>query len=300
MVAHAGKSRARLPRPLIKQVEWPVAAFFSLVGVMALGAIYWMITVRCHWATIVMAVTLYQLAGFGVTAGYHRCVTHRSFRCHPVLLVVLLLLAAATLQLSALIWASRHLWHHKCPDDPEHDPYPLCWGVTYAHFASLSKIYKDDFANVQHLRFSRLIMLQHRFYWPLAIGMGLLLPTIVASFWGDAFGGLLIGGFLRLLVQYNAAFSVNSIAHWLGERDLKIPGSSANLRNPVLKLVLGFATAGEILRHRIHHAFPGLALTGSKLDFTGLALRGLARLGLVTGLHRLPAGAIQKRLAQGH
>ncbi len=293
----------------VRRLPWhtlnkTVTAFFTLITVLAVIGVGHMVHTGLSWVTVAtlgVTILLYALAGSGVTSLYHRCLSHGTFRiCSRVLKCLWLVFAAATIQLSAYIWESRHIAHHDYPDDPLKDPYGTKrWGVLYAHFASLFSVYQDDFSNVEHLKRDRLVMLQHKYYWPLAFGMAFGLPMLICSLWGDAWGGFLCGGALRLVVQYNFAFSVNSLAHSSGDHDPqmseKTETSATNLRNAFLKFVLGLGTLGEALNHRVHHAYPGIALTGSHFDITGWTLQVLERWKLIEGLRTLPADAMTRR-----
>src|SRR5215471_13917579 len=75
-----------------------------------------------------------------------------------------------------------------------------------------------DVSQLDDLWAIRSIRLQHRFYAAVAIGVGLLLPAVIAASWGDFWGGLLIAGFLRVAIVLQATFCVNSLAHVVGAR----------------------------------------------------------------------------------
>lgn len=269
-----------------KLLKVPMAMYISSLHVMSVWAVYRMLFVRCHAATLVMAGVLYVLVAFAITAGYHRCYTHRALKMHPVLSVPLLFIFAPAGMLdSLLVWASAHRWHHARPDTRD-DPYGMSYGPFAAHFSYCFRTYKKRLNNVEDLRRDVLVRWQQRLYLPLAIVTAFGLPTLLASLWGDALGGLLTGGFLRLCAGTHAVSSVNSFSHSVGERLLGIKGSAVTITSRFLRWTLGPSTLGEALEHEGHHANSQAALLGDPLDFTGHALRLLERVGLVSELHR--------------
>lgn len=278
-----------VPPPLTwRNIKWGVVFWFVLLAAMSVVAIWWMTSVRFSFATIGMAAVIYVLYGFGITGGYHRGETHRAFKTSTWFRAFLLVLATGTIQMALHIWKSRHLWHHRRPDHPFLDPYPMCRGPLAAHFSAFLNLYVDDFSNVQDLKKDRLAMWQYRWYWPVAGIMGFLVPTALGWCWGDATGALLVT-FPRLLVQYQfGAFPVNSFAHWpgVGQQVYQSESSAIQVTNRVLWFFLTLLSLGEVGGHDFHHSFPGDWRTGVERRFnpTTLMLRGLRRLGLIWGL----------------
>ena len=95
----------------------------------------------------------------------------------------------------------------------------------------------------------RSLRLQDRYYAVLAIGLGLVLPTAIASLWGDPWGGLLVAGVLRGAILLQATFCVNSLAHLVGRKRYD---PSVSARD---SLVTALVTFGEGY-HSFHHRFP--------------------------------------------
>jgi stearoyl-CoA desaturase (delta-9 desaturase) len=124
--------------------------------------------------------------------------------------------------------------------------------------------------------------------------VGFLVPTLIASSWGDAIGGLLLAGFLRLMIQYHSTFSINSIAHTLGRR----PYSTAvSARDSFITAIL---TLGEGY-HNYHHRFPGDYRNGIRyfhFDPTKWWIWLMSKIGAARDLKRVPRDVIQRaRLA---
>jgi stearoyl-CoA desaturase (delta-9 desaturase) len=138
----------------------------------------------------------------------------------------------------------------------------------------------------------RLVCFQDRFYLPLAGLFGFLLPTAIAWSWGDPLGGLLVAGFLRLLVQYHATFAINSVAHTIGRRPYS---TSISARDSFVTAVL---TLGEGY-HNYHHRFPGDYRNGilfHHFDPTKWWVWSLSKLGLASDLKRASRAAIRRAL----
>jgi stearoyl-CoA desaturase (delta-9 desaturase) len=94
----------------------------------------------------------------------------------------------------------------------------------------------------------RSVVVQHRWYAAVAIGVGLVLPAALASLWGDVWGGLFVAGALRAVVVLQATFCINSVAHAFGRRTYD---AAATARDSV---VTALVTFGEGF-HSFHHRF---------------------------------------------
>jgi stearoyl-CoA desaturase (delta-9 desaturase) len=61
------------------------------------------------------------------------------------------------------------------------------------------------------------VRFQHRYYVPIALFSGLILPCAIARYgWGDGIGGLVWGGAVARLLIWHTTFCINSLAHWTG------------------------------------------------------------------------------------
>ena len=84
------------------------------------------------------------------------------------------------------------------------------------------------------------VRLQHRFYVPLALLLGFVIPTALAWWWWDeALGGLLYAGHVGKLCTWHATFCINSFAHWLGSQDYSLQFTARG------NLLLALLTNGE-------------------------------------------------------
>src|SRR6476661_3911400 len=84
------------------------------------------------WRDLALLVGLYVPISLGVTAGFHRMLTHRSFRAHPIARAIILILGSMAVEGSAISWAANHLKHHALSDRPG-DPHSPADGLLHAH-----------------------------------------------------------------------------------------------------------------------------------------------------------------------
>src|SRR6266571_5239614 len=107
----------------------------SVVTVPFLATLFaiWLLWDRAVNATdLVLLATMYSLIALGVTVGFHRMLTHRSFRPHPLVKSILLVLGSMSLEGPALDWAAIHIKHH-AHSDREGDPHSPLEGFFHAH-----------------------------------------------------------------------------------------------------------------------------------------------------------------------
>ncbi|KAF8322246.1 hypothetical protein DL93DRAFT_2050887 [Clavulina sp. PMI_390] len=233
-------------------VQWPNVLFFCGMHAVAVMGVY----LRPVWvvprSTLVLCFVSWQLAVFGITIGYHRLYSHRSFTARRPLRLVLALMGCLGFQGSIKWWCARHRLHHRYTDDPVHDPYCATKGLYYSHmgwifrkptYPRMHLIDRSDLDNDPVVRF------QHKHYIPLTLGLGLILPIIIAASWGDAFGGFIWGGVVARLLIWHCTFIVNSFAHWDG---LQPYSDEMSARGNLLFAIL---TGGEG-NHNFHHTFP--------------------------------------------
>lgn len=281
-----------VPRFTWSQISWGNTAFIVATHLAALAgtALY----VALHGVTLppVLLGAFFMLAcGFSVTAGYHRLFAHATYEAHPLVRAFYLLFGAAAFENSALKWASDHRRHHAYVDRDE-DPYNVKLGFWWAHIGWI--FLKDPpgprTAHTGDLEGDRLVRWQDRFYAPLAVGLGLLLPLGLGFLFGDPWGGLVVGGFLRIVLLHHATFSINSVAHTIGRQPYSTANSS---RDSGLTALL---TLGEGY-HNFHHTFPTDYRNGVRkfhFDPTKWLIYGLSLVGLARRLMRVPDPVILK------
>lgn len=203
------------------QYDWTNIIFFSLTPVLAIiSTIWWVQTGRFNMGTIVLACVLAVLFKFCITGGYHRLFSHRSYEAAMPLRAFFLFFGAGAFQSSVFKWAYDHRNHHRFVDDLDQDPYSIKRGFGWAHlvwtFFKFDKHAKNT--KVSDLVSDKMIMFQHDHYLPFAVFFSFIFPALIAATWGDFWGGLLIAGLLRLVLNHHATFLINSMAHCVGDQ----------------------------------------------------------------------------------
>ena len=230
-----------------------------------------------HWSDLALLAAMYTITAFGLTVGFHRMLTHRSFQAHPVVKVILLILGSMGVEGPPIEWAATHIKHH-AQSDREGDPHSPVEGLFHAHMGWL---FKDRFADPQqycrHLLKDPIVVFVNRTFL-LWLALSLLIPFVFAGWTGFLWGSL-----VRIFIGHHVTFSVNSICHTFGKREF---GTNDRSRNQWLVGVLAFGEGW----HNNHHAFPRSAFHGLhwwQLDLSGYLIWTLERLGLAYGVYRI-------------
>jgi stearoyl-CoA desaturase (delta-9 desaturase) len=226
--------------------------------------------------------------GLSITLGYHRLFAHMSFQALWPVRLLTLIFGAAAFENTALAWVSDHRRHHKHVDHDD-DPYDISKGFWHAHIGWI--LFKLDpeppLDNVADLRKDKLVMWQDRYYLPLAIGVGFLVPALLGflySGWQGALGGFLLGGVARMTTVQHMTFFINSLCHTIGRQPYSDRCSARD------SWIMAIFTFGEGY-HNYHHEFQHDYRNGVKWwqwDPTKWTIWTLEKLHLVRGLRRVP------------
>ncbi|KAF8078933.1 hypothetical protein FPV67DRAFT_85563 [Lyophyllum atratum] len=269
---------------MLPEIWWSNAVFFVSVHVAAtLGAIYWP-PHAVPRASLILSLVVWQFGTFGITVGYHRLYSHRAFRASLGTRVLLAAMGSSAFQGSIKWWCLRHRLHHRFTDDPVHDPYAATRGLFYSHIGWIffkPKYERLELVDREDLLADSVVRYQHAFYVPLAILFGFIIPTAVASLWGDVVGGFVWGGLVSKLAIWHCTFLVNSLAHWDGLQPYSDEDTSRG------SLLLALLTGGE--GNHNFHAFPHDFRSGPSLtdwDPSKWIILILHGLGLVHSLRR--------------
>jgi stearoyl-CoA desaturase (Delta-9 desaturase) len=255
------------------------------------------------WLYLSMLVGGWLLTGTGITIGFHRLLTHRSFETYRWVKLVWVTLGALSVEGSPLVWCAVHRRHHELSDQPgdPHSPHlhgKGAWnslrGLWYAHAGWLFTGYwssPDLERYVPDLLSDKALVAVDRVYY-LWVLVSLTLPAAIGGVastegatwsWQGALLGLVWGGLVRIAVTHHITWSINSICHVFGSRDYRTGDDSRN------NLVCGLLGLGEGW-HNNHHAFPTSARHGLawwQLDASWLVIRGLELIGMAWNV-RLP------------
>ncbi len=229
--------------------RWPSIYFLGGISLVAVVFCPWYlyqhgITQAGFWIFAFMCTTTV----LAVTAGYHRLFSHKAYQANTVYQFLMLGFGAASLQQSALKWASLHRTHHAYTDTLR-DPYNIKKGFWYAHVGwILFWIRSLDMKNVQDLAKNKLVMHQNNYFQLWAAMFGIVLPVGLGFLFGQPFEALLFGVGVRLFVVFQVVFFINSFAHTFGDKTFDKNVSARD------NWVGAFLTGGEGY-HSFHHKF---------------------------------------------
>jgi len=290
-VAEGGPGKASLGR----RVAYLIAVLVPFLGLVAAITLLWGRGVS--WVELSLLLGMYVLTGLGITVGYHRLFTHRSFETHAVVKFILAALGSMAFQGPLLDWVALHRLHHQHSDAPG-DPHTpnhqgrgflgLLRGFWHAHLGWFLTLGPHNLSRyVQDLRQSRAVRVASALF-PLWVALGLLIPAglggLLTGTWMGALFGLVWGGLARICLVHHVTWSVNSVCHLWGGRPF--PGADHSRNN----FVFGVLAFGEGW-HNNHHAFPTSARHGLwwwQIDMSYWVIRGLALVGLAWKV-KLPA-----------
>jgi stearoyl-CoA desaturase (delta-9 desaturase) len=253
------------------------------------------------WVTpvdLAIATGMYLLTALGITIGFHRLLTHRSFQTTKPLEYSFAVLGSMAVQGPVIAWVADHRKHHAHTDE-EGDPHSphvghgegargVLTGLWHAHtgwlFSTQGRadwrryapdLYEDRGMRSISRHFGALVLLS------------LALPTLAGYLLsGTLLGaatGLLWGGLVRIFFVHHITWSVNSVCHFLGSRRFDTDDRSTNV------FWLALPSLGESWHHN-HHAFPRSASHGLKrweLDPSALIIGALEKLGLARNVVRI-------------
>lgn len=230
-----------------------------------------------------LAIALYVAGGLGISLGWHRYFTHRSFKCARPVAVLLAVAGSLTGEGSLASWVANHRVHHAHTDEPGDPHSPRLHGSRLRGFihAHLGWLRLPGAATERHARDitrDRVLAFTSRWWWVWMLA-GVVLPAaLVLPLHGfsAAWGVLLWSGLLRIVLFHHVTWSVNSVCHLWGARPHNTSDHSGNV------WWLALPSFGESW-HNNHHAAPAAARHGSgrfQVDLSARLLTLLERVGL--------------------
>jgi stearoyl-CoA desaturase (delta-9 desaturase) len=249
-------------------------------------------------ADLAIAAAMYLVTAVGITVGFHRLLTHRSFQTSKPVEYLFAVLGSMAVQGPVIAWVADHRKHHAHTDE-EGDPHSphvgqergvrgVLAGLWHAHTGWLfsaqgradwkryaADLYEDAGMRTISRRFGPLV------------GASLAIPALAGfALSGTVLGaatGLLWGGLVRIFFVHHVTWSVNSICHFMGSRRFATEDRSTNV------FWLAIPSLGESWHHN-HHAFPRSARHGLRrweVDPSALIITGMERLGLARNVVRI-------------
>jgi stearoyl-CoA desaturase (delta-9 desaturase) len=256
-MAHISVALPTTPAVPVRDQFKPVKVGFLIAMHLGVIAVFWQTT----WGAIGVCILLHALfGGLGICVGYHRLLTHRSFKCSKAVEYTLALLGAFTLEGGPIDWVAHHRQHHQYSDEPG-DPHSARDGFFWSHvlwmfwtpnekdFNDLTERYTPDLLRQPFYRFLG------RYYLELSIALAALLYLLGG--WPFVVWGMCV----RLVITYHSTWLVNSASHKFGYRNFDVADLSTNC------WWVALVTYGEGW-HNNHHAFPTSARHGLRpLEF---------------------------------
>ncbi|QKV96544.1 acyl-CoA desaturase [Streptomyces sp. NA02950] len=283
------------------------ASVIPLVAVFGAMVLLWQEIFR--WSDIVVLVIMYAISGFGISTGYHRMLTHRSFETYKPIRVALATAGVMAGQGPPIIWAAHHRRHHRVADkagDP-HSPHldfepgfkGMMAGLWHAH---LGWLFRTELTS-DPIRYCPDLVREKPLRWlsenlvPVVLA-GVLLPGLIAyAITGGSvralLTGILWGGLVRIFLINHMTYAVNSVGHYFGRRRFTTTDESRNVA------WLAIPSFGEAW-HNNHHAFPRSARHGMKwyeLDLSAILIWSLEKTRLAWKVVRIDTERLTMREA---
>jgi stearoyl-CoA desaturase (delta-9 desaturase) len=275
-----------------RNLDWTNTLFLLVVHLTAvIGTILYTVLHGWTWAAVGIGVAWFVMTGLSITAGYHRLFSHGTYRAHPALRAFYLIFGAAAFQQDALKWSAGHRRHHAYVDE-DADPYSIRKGFWWAHvlWILVREPKNQPGGKIGDLQRDPLMRIQKEWYVPIGVFVSFTLPAFVGALLGDMWGGLIIGGFFRLVFSYHMTWSINSVAHTLGKQPYNDSDSSRD------SSITALLSLGEGY-HNYHHSFPIDYRNGIRawhFDPSKWWIRLMSYIGVTKDLVRVPQDTILK------
>ena len=288
-------------------VEQALVIVFMVVPVLGLAAA---MALAWGWGMsildVVIALVAYVVSGMGVTVGFHRHFTHKSFKAVRPLKVALAITGSLAFQGSIVSWVADHRRHHAFSDkvgDP-HSPWlfgtgPIAIARGFWH-AHMGWLFDRDKTNARRFapdlladRDVAAVDRQFVLLTVVSLGIPALLGGLLSWSWWGALTAFLWGGLVRVGLLHHVTWSINSICHMVGRRPFGTRDRSANV------WWLAVLSFGESW-HNLHHADPTCARHGVKrgqIDMSARLIWLFERFGWVHAV-RWPTPQRLERLAR--
>jgi stearoyl-CoA desaturase (delta-9 desaturase) len=296
-----GPTPEEIQEPELESLDRAITGLITFAPPLLLVLAGWqMWNHELRWRDIAILAIMYVPIGLGVTVGFHRLFTHRSFKTSPALRGVFAVLGTMSIEGPLISWVADHRKHHAYSDrhgDPHspHVDHGGGWrgamrGLLHAHVGWLfdhqqrgarERFAPDLLADPVVAFVDKTFLLWSLLGLAIPFGLGVLIGGTVSA----GLEGMLWGGAVRMFLLHHVTYSINSLCHFFGDRRFSTGDHSRNLR------WLAPFSLGEAW-HNNHHAFPTSAFHGmgrDELDISGLVIAGLEGVGLVWDVQRVDA-----------
>ncbi|HMT04572.1 MAG TPA: fatty acid desaturase [Solirubrobacterales bacterium] len=293
--------------PRLDQIVNLFAVVIPFIATIAAIVLFWNQIVTA--ADLVIMVVMYLVTALGITVGFHRLLTHRSFQTFKPIEYFFAIIGSMAVQGPVNTWVADHRKHHAFTDqegDP-HSPHVghdggvkgVLSGLFHAHvgwtFTEHGKADQQKYArDLYEDRGMRFIS----DWFVLWVILGLLIPAlagyVVTGTLAGAAGGFLWGGLVRVFFLHHITWSINSVCHFLGSRRFDVEDESTNV------FWLALPSLGEAWHHN-HHAFPRSAQHGLKkweIDISAGVIAVMEKLGLAKKVVRISPERQEEKLAK--
>lgn len=237
----------------------------------------------------------------GITVGFHRLMTHRSFKTNPYVKFILLCFGCMAYEGPPSFWIGAHRKHHIDSDSTQdpHTPYinnkVSITSFFKSHIGWMLLLERKDWRPyIADLRGDNIVRFCNRFYIYIAMS-GLFIPAMINGLyfmsWVAFLEGFLIAGVFRVFLMHQVTWSINSVCHIFGKQHFVCKDKSKN------NVLFGILALGEGW-HNGHHAFPRSARHGLlwwQLDVSYLLILALSKLGLAYNIHTPSKTALKEK-----
>jgi stearoyl-CoA desaturase (Delta-9 desaturase) len=287
-----------------------IGAIVPFIAFLAAIALLW--NEYVGWHDLAVLALMYVITGLGITVGYHRMLTHRSFQTYKPLEYVWAFLGSMAVQGPVIAWVADHRKHHAHTDE-EGDPHSphvghgdgilgSLHGLWYAHMGWLFDAHgrADGERYARDLVEDRGMRLMSRQFLSIVL-IGLLIPAglgylLSGGTLKGAITGLIWGGLVRIFMLHHVTWSINSVCHFFGRRRFDVEDHSTNV------FWLALPSFGESWHHN-HHAFPRSAVHGLKwweVDTSAMVIRAMRRLHLAWNVVEITPERQAQKMAAKH
>lgn len=253
-----------------ERVNWRDLFIILSFHILLIPALFWF-----SWTNLaLMLVGNWIVGSLGVGLGYHRLLTHRSFKAPKWLEYFLTILGTLALQNEPYKWVATHRIHHQFTEQPP-DPHSTRPGFWWAHIGWIFFGTAQDHTEAKFKKYvpdllkdKGQVLIAKYFYLPIIVSAVLLYAV---GGWGFVFWGVVV----RVIFGWHTTWFVNSLAHLFGRRRFETHDDSTN------NWFVALLTFGEGW-HNNHHAHPTSARHGMawyEFDLNWLTIQIFKRLG---------------------